>query len=35
MSLDELYEICTVAGFFDENFVERDVNLVIYFILIQ
>lgn len=32
MCLDELYDICTEAGFFDENFVERDVNLVIYFV---
>lgn len=27
MSLDELSEICTKSGLFDENFVDRDVNL--------
>jgi hypothetical protein len=29
MCLDELHDICNMAGFFDENFVERDSNLVI------
>lgn len=28
MCLDEFHEICNTAGFFDENFVERDANLV-------
>ena len=29
MCLDELHDICSQSGFFDENFVERDANLVI------
>ena len=31
MSLDELHDICNIAGFFDENFVDRDANLVLYY----
>lgn len=29
MCLDELHDVCTLCGFYDENFVERDANLVI------
>ena len=33
MCLDELHEICGMAGLFDEKFVDRDADLV--FILID
>lgn len=29
MCLDELHEICGIAGLFDEKFVDRDADLVI------
>lgn len=34
MCLDELHDICGIAGLFDERFVDRDADLVIiYYIL--
>lgn len=30
MCLDELCDMCSRAGFMDENFVDRDVNMVLF-----
>lgn len=34
MCLDELHDICGLAGLFDEKFVDRDADLVYNFIFI-